>query len=401
MSTILVTYELGAGLGHLNRLIAVAERVQGDHNWVFALPDRSLGEPIVRRAFGDKARVLEGVHWPVPNDPNIRKIPTHTFADVIAIIGFNEGDKLSAKTAHWYTILREVAPTLIIADFAPTLRLAIGGKLPFVVVGNGYTIPPRGQLLPPIRQWETSVSARSRANEGRLLAAVNIVRAQQRGEAIDFFSDLFSGEHTFVCTLPEFDPYRRFRRGPTLWPFNIPDVPLGPLAAQRSGPTIFVYLPANHPALSVIISALNDLKVPSAIYVPGMTPQQLAKRCRPTVRIHGKPADLAHVLPNTSLLIHHGGLGTAYAGLLGGVPQLLMPFNLEHSITAAGLEQFGVGKSRAASAAADATDMRDLISSLLQDGQLQETAMKAAGSLAARRAIDPISEVVKACQQHL
>ena len=401
MSTILVTYELGAGLGHLNRLVAVAQRLQGDHNWVFALPDRALGEPIVRRAFGDKARVLEGVQWPAPSDPNIRKIPTHTFADVIAIFGFHDGGRLSAKTAQWHTILQEVMPHLIIADFAPTLRLAIGSKVPVVVVGNGYTVPPPGQLLPPIRQRETSVPALSRANEGRLLAAVNVVRARLRGEAIDFFSDLFSGGHTFVCTLPEFDPYRRFRRGPTLWPFNIPDVPLGPPVVQRTGPPIFVYLPANHPALPSVISALNDLKLPSEIYVSGMTAQALAKRCSQTVRIHGKPADLAQVLPNTSLLIHHGGLGTAYAGLLAGVPQLVLPFNLEHSITAAGLEQFGVGKSRTARAAAVATDLRDLIFSLLQDGPMQEAAVKAAGSLNARRVADPISEVVQACQQHL
>ena len=401
MSTILVTYELGAGLGHLNRLVAVAQRLKGDHNWVFALPDRTLGEPIVRRAFGDKARVLEGARWQVPNDPNVRNIPTHTFADVIAIIGFNDGSKLSAKTAHWHSVLQEVVPNLIIADFAPTLRLAIGSKVPFVVVGNGYTVPPRGQLLPPIRPWETRVSARSRANEGRLLAAVNVVRAQLRGDAIDFFSDLFSGEHTFVCTLPEFDPYRRFRCGPTLWPFNIPDVPLGPPAAQRSGPTIFAYLPANHPALSAVISALNDLKLPSEIYVSGITAQTLAKRCHQAVRIHGKPADLAHVLPNTSLLIHHGGLGTAYAGLLAGVPQLVLPFNLEHSITAAGLEHFGVAKSRPARAAAVATDMRILISSLLQDAQRQEAAIKAARDLSVRRIADPISEVVQACHQHL
>jgi rhamnosyltransferase subunit B len=401
MSTILVTYELGAGLGHLNRLVAVAQRLQGDHKLVFALPDRALGEPIVRRAFGDKARVLEAVQWPAPNDPNIRKIPTHTFADVIAIFGFHDVGRLLAKTAHWRTVLQQVMPKLIIADLAPTLRLAIDGKLPFVVVGNGYTVPPRGQLLPPIRGHETSVPALSRANEGRLLAAVNGVRAQLRGEAIDFFSDLFSGEHTFVCTLPEFDPYRRFRCGPTLWPFNIPEIPLGLPAAQRAGPPIFVYLPANHPALSAVISALNDLEFPSGIYVSGMTGQVLAKRCRQTVRIHGKPADFAHVLPNTSLLIHHGGLGTAYAGLLAGVPQLVLPFNLEHSITAAGLEHFGVAKSRTARDAAVATDMRDLISSLLQDGQLQEAALKVAQSLNDRRVADPISEVIQACQQNL
>jgi UDP:flavonoid glycosyltransferase YjiC (YdhE family) len=368
---------------------------------VFVLPDRSLGEPIVWRAFGDKARVLEGIRWRQIDPSNFRKTYVHTFADIGASFGLDDERRLSAKMAYWHTILQDVVPNLVIADFAPTLRLAIGGKVPFVVLGSGYTVPPPNQLLPPIRPWETGVPALTRAKEGRLLAAVNVMRAQLRGEAIDFFSDLFSGEHTFVCTLPEFDPYRRFRSGPTLWPFNIPDVPLGPPATQRRGPTIFVYLPAHHPALSVVISALNDLKVPSAVYVSGMAPQRLAKRCRRTVRIYRKPADLARVLPNTSLLIHHGGLGTSCAGLLAGVPQLVMPFLLEDRITARGLVQFGIGKSWTAGATTDATDMPKLISSLLQDEHLQETAMQAARSLAARRAIDPISEVVKACQQHL
>src|SRR5262245_33018916 len=132
-----------------------------------------------------------------------------------------------------------------------------------------------------------------------------------------------------------------------------------------------------------------------------MTAQTLAKRCGENVRIHGKPADLAQVLPNTSLLIHHGGLGTAYAGLLAGVPQLVLPFNLEHSITAAGLEQFGVAKSLSARAAEVATDMHDLISSLLQDRQLQEAALRVARTLSVRRVDDPISEVIRACQKHL
>src|SRR5262249_17163530 len=187
-----------------------------------------------------------------------------------------------------------------------------GGKVPFVVLGSGYTVPPASQLLPPIRPWETGVPALSRAMEGRLLAAVNVVREQLRGEAIDFFSDLFSGEHTFVCTLPEFDPYRRFRRGSTVWPLNIPHVPLGlPVNQRSSGPPIFVYLPAVHPALPRVISALNDLKLPSKIYVLGMPAEVLAKHCSRTVRIYSKPADLGRVLPNASLLIHHGGLSTS------------------------------------------------------------------------------------------
>ena len=47
------------------------------------------------------------------------------------------------------TILQEAAPDLIIADIAPTLRLAVGGKVPMIVVGNGYTVLPRGRVSPP------------------------------------------------------------------------------------------------------------------------------------------------------------------------------------------------------------------------------------------------------------
>lgn len=401
MSTILVTYEFGAGLGHLNRLVAVAQRLAGEHDVVFALPDRRLGEPIVQRIFGEKARVLDGVQWPAPNDPNVRKIPTHTFADVLGIFRFHDAGILSAKADQWHKIFQEVAPNLVIADFSPILRLAMRDSVPLVVVGNGYTVPPRGRLLPPIRHWETSVPAASRANEGRLLAAVNAVRARLQGEAIDFFSDLFSGEQTFVCTLPEFDPYGRFRRDAWLWPFNIPDIPPGLPATQRAGPRIFLYLPSNHPALAPVITALNDLRVPSEIYVSGMNAEAMAARCSRNVRIHTKPADLAHVLPNTCLLIHHGGLGMAYAGLLAGVPQLVLPLNLEHSITAAGLGQFGVARTRTAGAAAAGTEIRDLISALLQDSQLQEAAIDAARDMAARRVPDSINKVVQACWQLL
>jgi hypothetical protein len=51
MATILFTYEFGAGLGHLNRLLAVATRLTG-HRLVFALPDMALGRAVVERKLG-------------------------------------------------------------------------------------------------------------------------------------------------------------------------------------------------------------------------------------------------------------------------------------------------------------------------------------------------------------
>src|SRR5262249_57927886 len=113
-------------------------------------------------AFGDKARVLEGIRWRII-DPNFREIYEHTFAEIGASFGLDDHRRLSAKMAYWHTILQGVVPNLVIADFAPTLRLAIGGKVPFVVLCSAYTVPPPNQLFPPPRPSVTRGPALTRA----------------------------------------------------------------------------------------------------------------------------------------------------------------------------------------------------------------------------------------------
>lgn len=401
MATVLLTYEFGAGLGHLNRLIAVGKRLAGANRLVFALPDVGLGEPLVRRALGDGVEIRVGVVWPAPTSPEARHVPTHTFADVIRLFRFDEVDRLLAACRRWTELLREISPRLIIADFAPTLRLSAMDRIPTVVVGNGYTVPPAGRPLPLLRPWETRAPPVSRANEGRLLSAVNEVRAKLSGPAVDSFADLFQGESTFVCTIAEFDPYRASRDAPALWPFNIPAMPRGRAFRDRTGAAVFCYLPGSHPALRPVLEALSGLDRRTEVYIQGADPRQVAGRCSPTVAIHTKPADFSKVLPEASLLLHHAGLGTAYAGLAAGVPQLVMPLNLEHLITTRGLEGFEVATRLPTAPAPDAGSLRRACNTLLGDAARQAAALKAAEDLEMRREADPVGRVVAACNAML
>jgi rhamnosyltransferase subunit B len=225
---------------------------------------------------------------------------------VIRLFGFHEVERLGGRVQAWRAILAEVRPDLIVADFAPTLRLASQGTAPTVIVGNGYTVPPRGRVLPPMRPWENGVPARSRKHEGELVAAVNAVRAGLGGAAIDHFADLFHGEASFVCTLDEFDPYRRAREDAPLWPFNVPVIPDGEAERDR----IFAYFQTGHPALGSVLGALSQLGRRAEIYVQGADPRAIAARCPRHVGVHTKPADFAAILPRASLLLHHAGLGT-------------------------------------------------------------------------------------------
>ncbi len=341
MATVLLTYEFGSGLGHVNRLIAVARRLGPEHRLVFALPHSEDARPGIAAAFGNRAVVRPAVQWPVPTDPGASLVPTHTFADVLRLFGFGAAALLGSAVERWRRLVDDVAPELIIADFAPTLQIAVPDA-PILVVGNGYTVPPSGFPLPPMRPWENAVPAASRANEAGLLEGVNRIRARDGGPAVNHLADLFSGRSTFVCTLREFDPYAPHRVGPVTFPFNVPHMPVGPPAAQRNGPTIFAYLPATHPCLDTVLAALSRLGERAHVYVTGANSHALARRCRANVAFLTKPADFPRVIPQARLLIHHGGLGTAYGGLAAGTPQLLLPVNLEHLITSRALASAGV-----------------------------------------------------------
>jgi rhamnosyltransferase subunit B len=400
MPKVLLTYEFGAGLGHLNRLMAVAKRLPEKWETLFAIPDPATFKEHIARSMPRPYDLREGVVWRAPNDPNARRVPTHTFADVISLFAFGNVEVLSRHVATWDKVLAEYRPDLIIADFAPTICLAADGKQPILVVGNGYTIPPGSRMLPPMRPWETHVQPQSRSQEAALLMAVNRVRQRSKGPAIDYFADLFHGTRTFPCTLPEFDPYQRFRTN-WYWPFNIPDIAAGPGFDEREGPAIFVYLAAQHPALRATIEAANKLGRRVQLFVQGAEPTSVARLCASNVAIHTKPADFAKILPQTSLLLHHAGLGTAYAGLAAGVPQLVMPLNLEHWITAVGLDQFRTGIRLQERATPSAENLLKACVTALESEENRLAALAAGRTMRERRVPDPVAPVVQACVELL
>lgn len=401
LPTILFTYEFGAGLGHLNRLIAVAKRLAECNRLVFAIPEPRRYEPIIRQALGPTVEIRQGAFWPAPKDPAARQATTLTFADVACLFGFHIVQKLHEAVLGASDLVGEVAPRLIVADFAPTMRIASLGKVPTVVAGNGYTVPPPGQLLPLMRPWGSGMHPKSRAHEALLLAATNEVSARNSGPAIDFFADLFHGEASFVSTLTEFDPYRHARATPPLWPFNIPKMPMAHEFVQRRGPAIFCYLQYGHPALLSLLRVLSDAPGRAEIYVEGIDPERLARRCSAAVVIHRAPVDFSQVLPETSLLVHHAGLGTAYAGLAAGVPQLVLPINLEHLITTRGLEQFDSAVPLGVSPPPEAAQLQRLLEHLLTDWRRQQSALAAARELESRRDDTSLDRIIDACAAFL
>ena len=89
---VLCGWEFGAGLGHLTRLKRVAMALVGqgaeivlasqeiDRARMFLSPDLGAALPSVS--------LIPAPRWTMPTDPNARKLPTHSFADVLHLIGY-------------------------------------------------------------------------------------------------------------------------------------------------------------------------------------------------------------------------------------------------------------------------------------------------------------------------
>jgi UDP:flavonoid glycosyltransferase YjiC (YdhE family) len=396
MGRVLLTYEFGAGLGHLSPLIGVARKLSPEHRLVFCLPEPEMAEREVRQAFGDRAEIRRIERWKdVPGGPSA----SHTLADLFWTGGFGDPDQVRARIQGWREIYGEVGPDLILADFAPGARLAAAGR-PFVEVGYAFTVPPGGRSLPPMHPGQKNPPLQSRAREFELLANVRQALAFFGEPGIEHFADLFRGDDTFVCGLPAFDMYAAWREDPYLPPI-MQKVAVGPPPAERPGPDVFAYLHANHPRLRELTAALTLTGRRVGLYVSGAPAERIASLCGRNVGVLVRPADLADMLPKVRLSIHHGGLGSAHAGLAAGTVQLMFATRLERRINARAVEQLGGGRRGAPEPTGDPQRLAELITSLLDDTAFQERARKTAIDLRPQFEPDTASIVADACERRL
>lgn len=138
----------------------------------------------------------------------------------------------------------------------------------------------------------------------------------------------------FVCTLPQLDPYCRHRGSEHYWPVEIP------IPAAQHGPRndVIVYLPGDHPAMSLVDAAAEQS--PWRFLAYSGTNRSVPKR---GLQLSDVPLDLFHLLPKARIAIHHGGLGTANWCLIHRVPQVIFPMDMEKLLIARGLRRARAG----------------------------------------------------------
>jgi rhamnosyltransferase subunit B len=327
MARILLGWELGNGIGYARRLAAIADRLSAEgHEPVLALREpqalRRPRHPVVQ------APVVVG-----RLRPGTASFVPAGFADLIACNGFGFADHLLQILGDWQKVIDEAQPDLVVAEYAPALALAAWRRIPAVLIGTPYLMPPAEGARFPERE-----GVRPYADQDEVLAVMRQAQAARGAPLPERITEPFAEAARVPYGLPELDPWSRHRREALhgLWETIPPVQPCGV-------PRLFAYLSPEAPSFATAVEALARAAIPGAAFIPGC-PEELAARLEAGgVRAVKEPPPLAEAVTGASLVLHHGGLDTAQTALALGRPQMLLPRYLDQRLTAEALCALGVG----------------------------------------------------------
>jgi rhamnosyltransferase subunit B len=332
MSTVLLGWELGDGLGHVANLLEIAHELAAHgHSPVLVVKDFA-----VARAFlgGAPFPVLQAPVWLKPVPLPFRAA---SFADILAIRGYADADGLLLLLNAWQALIDLTKASLVICDFAPSLCLAAHGVLPTVVIGSGFAVPPSiGREFPRL-----GPGCGNMVGSDRILEVVHDVQGRRRLPAPATLPALMATPARFVHTFSELDTYRATRTDAVVEPMR----PLGPPLAPAPPDTFFAYLNAEYPGVELILPRLATAGFHGSAYVRHAPAPLVDAARRAGIKVFDKPVPLKEALAQAAVIVHHGSLNTAQTAAAAGRPQLALPSNLENTLITRALEQLGVARS--------------------------------------------------------
>ena len=331
MARVLLTWELGGGLGHLGNLYFLASNfVRRGHYVSMALRDL----PRAQVFFGE----LPVDYFQAPFRPevpiNTVAVPA-TYADLLYNVGFGDAGELRELVERWLTIFSESQPDLIICEHSPTALLAARqSDLPRIVCGAGFFCPPAGELLPVLRPWRVGQRQALVDSETRVLERTNLALAGLGSRPLARLSELYSDVSAdLLLTFPEMDhfgPRTANYWGPWFWSKGVAcEWP------QGDRPRVFAYLKPSR-GLESLFSALNRLRLSSLVSCDGIPLKQQAQFHSNTLRFTDSPVDVRKVSEECDIAITNANQATLGAILLSGKPLLMLPLHLEQYLLPCG-----------------------------------------------------------------
>lgn len=329
MARILIGWELGANSGHTVKLADIARELAArGHETVFAL--QQIGTAPAGAA------VWQAPLWPVQIATLARNAAAtpSTMGDILAVLGLGDGAAMRSMLRAWDGILRAVQPDIVVAEFAPGLMMAARARVPVLALGTGFSLPP-----PQLPIFASLTGKPAVQDEARLLAGLNAALAANDRAPLDHLPQIFLSDRELVAAFREMDPYREWRQSV----HGAPSVMPVPAVASGQGDELFVYMNGLERWPDGFWQGLVDARLKVRVYDPRLNAADVGTLERAGLILERAPVPFHRIVARSRLVMSHGGLGMAASSLLGGMPMLFVPFDIEKRMVSASVVELGLG----------------------------------------------------------
>lgn len=328
---ILLATEIGANLGHIGVLGPLSRKLKSDgHDIWAAIPELSQAQDFI----GEEISLLQAPVWQLKPRP-MQKVAS-SYAGILAACGYLSVEGLTSLLRAWRSLYQQIKPDLVVAESSPTALLAARGlPIETVRLGTGFSSPPVMDSFPLLVENDSKSKDNLSVLEEKMLGNANNALAAVHAPPIDRLPEVFEADDDIVMSLPQLDPYRKYRAGSA---YQRPVTHTGinnPISWKtKADYKVYVYLRANFPGLKNLFEALKDDALTTIAVVPGADKKLMEQLKHPNIALSERPVNLRSIQDHCDLAVSHGGHGVTPLFFSAGTRQLFCPQNLEQLTTA-------------------------------------------------------------------
>ena len=339
---VLIVWEHGGQLGHLARLIPVAQALRArGYPVLVATPN-----PAAMRPYFEYAGVV------LVSIPQVSMLQAtrHSAAvssllcpaDILLHCGFANPVDAQVCVVQWLALFDQCRPCAVLVDASPMAQYAAAlAGLHMVVLGHGFELPPPVPGLsfaPWMAGTETAKAAIAESEEklaSALAALGHRLKAGGSVRPVDTGGLLNPSQHA-LCTWPELDHFDRTLPEPAyigpIW-HMLPTATAVPWP-DKPGPKVLCYLKLVDKLHDFLWRALNKRQANVVVVSPASLPWACDAARGWGITVYTQAIEINALLPECDAVVSNGGMGLTSIALHAGKPLMLLPTQLEQALLA-------------------------------------------------------------------
>lgn len=334
--TILFTWEIGQGFGHVMPLLPIARELKAQgHRVIFALRDvRGVGTLLKNEGF----TVLQAPAHPDQFFP-ARGPQPQTMADILKVFGFASKQGLAGLVAAWEGLFDLCKPDVVIASYAPlSLLCARRAATPCILMALPFELPASIHPSPSMRAGAPMPDGQV---DEKIIQTVNTVFGEGFVASVH---EIFRATKVFLMSFPELDafgPRENVEYCGNLFVTDVGRTPVWPKSGNAH--KVFAYLNTSLPDLAELREKIHASPHAYCIVLRDADEPMLSAWQAPNVVAVSEAICLKQAFEACHAVLSYSGAGFISASLLAGKPMVFYVRNLESYISAKQVAKLGAG----------------------------------------------------------